>query len=214
MSGRFSILEPAAARAARPGVFHYAAAPDPAHTHIVWETEQGVRIEFNDPRRFGYMDLFPTAERDRTKHLARLGPEPLSEDFGAAWLRARFAGRRQSVKATLLDQRVVAGLGNIYVCEALYRAGIDPRRAAGRISAPRLEWLAAAVRAVLQEAIDAGGSSLRDFAAGDGALGYFQHSFHVYDRERAACPRPGCAGAVRRVVQAGRSTFFCAACQR
>jgi formamidopyrimidine-DNA glycosylase len=143
-----------------------------------------------------------------------MGPEPLGNGFSGAHLAAAFSGRTQNVKASLLDQRLVAGLGNIYVCEALHRAAISPKRAAGRISAARLDRLAGEIRTVLSEAIEAGGSSLRDYAQADGALGYFQHGFRVYDREGAPCPTPGCAGTVQRIVQAGRSTFYCQTCQR
>ncbi len=208
MSGRFSIVD---ARV-QPGAFYYDRPPDEAHTHVVLETDAGVRVEYNDPRRFGYMDLVASDALDAHPYFAGLGPEPLGNAFGAAHLAAAFAGRTQSVKATLLDQRVVAGLGNIYVCEALFRAGIAPRRAAGRIARARLGALAETIRAVLGEAIEAGGSSLRDFAQADGALGYFQHRFKVYGREGEACV--ACGAPVLRFVQAGRSTFWCRVCQR
>ncbi len=160
------------------------------------------------------MDLIPTDALAGHAWFAGLGPEPLGPDFGAAQLQAAFEGKLQNVKATLLDQRVVAGLGNIYVCEALHQARISPFTSAGRISLMRLERLAQAVREVLQAAILAGGSTLRDYAAADGALGYFQHRFQVYGREGEPCLRPGCKGVVRRTVQAGRSTFYCPVCQR
>ncbi|MBL8549992.1 MAG: bifunctional DNA-formamidopyrimidine glycosylase/DNA-(apurinic or apyrimidinic site) lyase [Hyphomonadaceae bacterium] len=210
MSGRFSII--AGKRAKQPGEFYYAEPPDPTHTHIVVETDKGVRVEYNDPRRFGYMDLIPADGLSVHPWFAGMGPEPLGNQFHAAHLTEAFAGKKQSVKATLLDQRIVAGLGNIYVCEALFRAGIDPRRAAGRISPPRLERLTKEIRDVLTEAIEAGGSSLRDYAQADGALGYFQHRFRIYDRERQPCG--ACGSIVKRIVQAGRSTFFCSRCQR
>lgn len=212
MSGRFTIV--AADKTARPGDFYYADPLDPLHTHVVFETEGGARIEYNDPRRFGYMDLVTSDALETHPFFKGLGPEPLGNAFNAAHLKNAFEGRKQNVKATLLDQRIVAGLGNIYVCEALHRAGIAPTRAAGRISAARLEPLAAAVRDVLNAAIEAGGSTLRDFAASDGALGYFQHAFQVYDREGAPCAKPGCGGVIKRIVQGGRSTFFCGKCQR
>jgi len=212
MSGRFEI---AGARGAdRPGEFHYAADPDPRHAHVVFETDVGTKITYYDPRRFGYMALVNTATMDLHPWFAGLGPEPLSEGFDAAHLVRAFAGRRQGPKTLLLDQRIVAGLGNIYVCEALHRARISPFRAAGRISRPRLARLVAAVKAVLAEAIAAGGSSLRDYAQADGALGYFQHSFRVYDRAGRPCANPGCDGVIARRVQAGRSTFHCPVCQR
>ena len=208
MSGRFTIVD---ARA-QPGAFYYPAPPDPAHTHVILETDKGARIEYNDPRRFGYMDLIASDALEAHPYFASMGPEPLGNAFGADHLAAAFAGKKQSVKATLLDQRIVAGLGNIYVCEALYRSGISPKRAAGRIGKPRLEILATIIRDVLTEAIEAGGSSLKDYAQTDGSLGYFQHRFRVYDREGAPCLT--CAAPITRIVQAGRSTFYCAKCQR
>jgi formamidopyrimidine-DNA glycosylase len=210
MSGRFTIID--AKR--QPGDFYYSAPPNPAHTHVVFETEGGGRVEYNDPRRFGYMDLIATAEIETHKLFAGLGPEPLGNEFNAAALAEGFRDRKQNVKATLLDQRVVAGLGNIYVCEALHRAGISPRRAAGKVTGPQREKLAITIRTVLDEAIEAGGSSLKDYAQADGALGYFQHRFRVYDREGEPCRTKGCDGEVRRFAQAGRSTFYCPRCQR
>lgn len=212
MTGRFEIVRPDGA--ARPGEFHYAADPDPRHAHVVFETEAGARITYYDPRRFGYMALVETAQMERHPWFAGLGPEPLSDGFDAARLAQAFAGRRQGPKTLLLDQKIVAGLGNIYVCEALHRARISPFRPAGRISRPRLERLVEAVRQVLQEAIAAGGSTISDYAAADGALGYFQHSFRVYDRQGRPCPNAGCDGVIARRVQAGRSTFYCPRCQR
>lgn len=195
-----------------PGRFHRDPAILARHDHVVILTDAGTRITFNDARRFGSIDLVaPGAEHPA---LARLGPEPLGEGFDAEALRRRLTGRRVAIKAALLDQRIVAGLGNIYVCEALHRAGIDPRRAAGRIGQARLARLVAAVRAVLAEAIAAGGSSLRDHRQTSGELGYFQHAFRVYDREGAPCPTEGCAGRIRRIAQGGRSSWFCPACQR
>jgi formamidopyrimidine-DNA glycosylase len=211
MTGRFEI-EGGLAR--RPGEFHYAAAADPKHAHVVFETDGGVRVTFFDPRRFGYMGLIDLDRLDQHPWFAGLGPEPLGPDFTAAGLMASFAGRKQSIKAMLLDQRVVAGLGNIYVCEALHRAGISPERPAGDVSKARLTTLEAAIRAVLAEAIEAGGSTLRDYAGADGALGYFQHSFRAYGREHQPCDRAGCRSVIRRIVQSGRSTFYCPVCQR
>lgn len=184
------------------------------HDHVVFDIEGGARVTFNDPRRFGAMDLFATAAAEAHPLLARLGPEPLGNSFHEAYLTAALKGRGTPVKAALLDQRIVAGLGNIYVCEALYRARISPRRRAGAISAARLAALVVAIRNVLADAIAAGGSSLRDYRRADGELGYFQHSFDVYGREGAPCRTAGCDGTVRRVVQAGRSSFYCASCQR
>lgn len=184
----------------------------PRHDHVVLTTEAGTTITFNDARRFGMVDLI----REGTAHplLDHLGPEPFDPLFDTAYLVAAFKNRRSPVKQALLDQRIVAGLGNIYVSEALYRAGIDPRRAAGRISAQRIAVLVAHIRTVLTDAIAAGGSSLRDHRQATGELGYFQHSFRVYDREGQPCPTPGCGGTIRRIVQSGRSSFFCPLCQR
>ncbi|MGR3803013.1 bifunctional DNA-formamidopyrimidine glycosylase/DNA-(apurinic or apyrimidinic site) lyase [Marinibacterium profundimaris] len=184
------------------------------HDHVVFHMADGARITFNDPRRFGAMDLMPTAGAEAHKLLAALGPEPLGNRFDESYLIAAFRGRNTPVKAALLDQRIVAGLGNIYVCEALFRARVSPRRKAGKIAAPRVAALVPAIRNVLQEAIAAGGSSLRDYRQADGELGYFQHSFDVYGREGQPCRTPGCPAPVRRIVQSGRSSFYCAACQR
>jgi formamidopyrimidine-DNA glycosylase len=184
------------------------------HDHVVFHMENGARITFNDPRRFGAMDLLPTATADAHKLLAVLGPEPLSNDFHEAILVAAFEGRNTPVKSALLDQRIVAGLGNIYVCETLFRAGISPKRKAGQISAARVSTLVPIIREVLSEAIEAGGSSLKDFRQADGELGYFQHSFDVYGREGEACRLPECKGTIARVVQSGRSSFYCPTCQR
>jgi formamidopyrimidine-DNA glycosylase len=212
MSGRFEIAHPEGVT--RPGEFHYAPAPDAKHAHIVFETDEGVRVTYYDPRRFGYMALVNTATLHLHPWFAGLGPEPLSQDFSGALLKHAFAGRKQGPKTLLLDQRIVAGLGNIYVCEALNRARICPFKPAGKIAGRRLDRLAEEVRAVLGEAIEAGGSSLRDFAQTDGALGYFQHRFRVYDREGQPCRNEGCGGVIDRKVQAGRSTFYCPVCQK
>lgn len=211
MSGRFSVV--GGDECARPGAYYHAAATDPVHTHVVLETDAGARLEYNDPRRFGYMDLITSATIEAHPFFKSLGPEPLSEAFNAHDLSARLAGRTQSIKACLLDQRIVAGLGNIYVCEALFRAGIAPGRKGGAIALARLKLLVETAKAVLLEAIEAGGSSLRDFAQTDGKLGYFQHRFSVYDREGMVCVTPGCVGLVKRRVQGGRSTFYCSHCQ-
>lgn len=194
------------------GVFHRDHPPRQAHDHVVLDFDGGARVTFNDPRRFGAMDLFPTGGGHWL--LDKLGPEPLGNQFTGPGLVADFHGRRSPVKTALLDQRIVAGLGNIYVCEALFRAGIHPARAAGRIAAHRVEALVPIIRDVLSEAITAGGSSLRDFRQADGELGYFQHRFAVYDRADQPCQAPGCDGTIRRIVQSGRSSFFCPRCQR
>ncbi len=214
MSGRFTV-EQAAPKT--PGAFAHARIPDAKHDHVVFEMEAGkggtpARIVFNDPRRFGFMDLIPTATLENSRWLKDLGPEPLGNAFSPAWLDEVLAGKATSAKAALMDQHVVAGLGNIYVCEALFRARISPRRMARTLPGKRAARLASAVRAVLEDAIAAGGSSLRDYANTEGDLGYFQHSFQVYGREGQPCP--GCGGVVRRIVQSGRSTFFCPSCQR
>ncbi len=213
MSGRFSVSF--GDRRARPGDFHFAAPTDPVHDHVRFEVAgpQGdAAIVYNDPRRFGFMDLVATAALDRSSHFAAMGPEPLGPDFTPDALAVALHGRSAPIKAALLDQSVVAGLGNIYVCEALFEAGVSPRRKSSNVSKLASERLHAAIRMTLVRAIDAGGSSLRDFAGSDGALGYFQHRFKVYDREGEKCP--GCSAAVRRIVQSGRSTYFCVKCQR
>lgn len=197
-----------------PGRFHHDHPAPEKHDHVVLDMDNGARITFNDPRRFGAMDLWPTAQLEHHKLLAGLGPEPLGNAFHTAWLAARFKGRRSPVKAALLDQRNVAGLGNIYVAEALFRARISPLRAAGRIGAARLDHLVQAIRDTLRDAIDAGGSSLRDYRQADGELGYFQHAFRVYDRAGAPCITPDCNGIVQRIVQSGRSSYYCPRCQR
>ncbi|WP_299700498.1 bifunctional DNA-formamidopyrimidine glycosylase/DNA-(apurinic or apyrimidinic site) lyase [uncultured Tateyamaria sp.] len=183
------------------------------HDHVVLHMDNGARITFNDPRRFGAMDLLDTATADQHKLLAVLGPEPLGNAFNEDHLVAAFEGKNTPVKSALLDQRIVAGLGNIYVCEALYRAGISPTRKAGRISKQRVAALVPIIRDVLAEAIEAGGSSLRDFRQADGELGYFQHRFDVYGREGEPCRTPGCSHEVTRIVQSGRSSFYCRSCQ-
>jgi formamidopyrimidine-DNA glycosylase len=212
MTGRFTIEE--GGDPDRPGRFHHAAGADPKHTHVVLTTDRGVCVSYNDARRFGYMTLIPTARLGMSPYFKGLGPEPLGEGFSVTVLAHAFAGRRQSVKATLLDQRVVAGLGNIYVCEALHRARLHPERAAGEIKPSEIKRLVLAIRTVLSEAIAAGGSTLRDYRSADGALGYFQHAFKVYGREDDPCVSPRCPGVVQRVVQGGRSSFFCSRCQR
>ncbi len=184
------------------------------HDHVVFHMANGARVTFNDPRRFGAMDLLPTATAEAHKLLAVLGPEPLGNDFHEQHLIDAFRGKNTPVKSALLDQGIVAGLGNIYVCEALYRGKVSPRRKAGQISSARVSGLVPIIRQVLQDAIDAGGSSLRDFRQADGELGYFQHSFDVYGREGEPCRTEGCSARIKRITQSGRSTFYCAQCQR
>lgn len=213
MSGRMLIALPGAA-GVELGEFHHEMPKPEKHDHVVLEMEGGARVTFNDARRFGAMDLLPTGAEAAHPLLAKLGPEPLGNGFDETYLVARLKGRETPIKAALLDQQVVAGLGNIYVCEVLFRAGLSPKRAAGRIAAARVAGLVPIIRAVLAEAIEAGGSSLRDYRQADGELGYFQHSFRVYGREGEPCVAPGCTGHVARVVQSGRSSFYCPECQR
>lgn len=210
MSGRFSIT--ADDQHEQPGDFVYAPAADPKHDHVVFDLEGGARVTYNDPRRFGFMTLFSTDAEAEQAFLRDLGPEPHSNAFSADYLGQALQGRRSPIKSGLLDQSVVAGLGNIYVCEALWRSKISPRRLCASIPGRRAERLAPAVRDVIAEAIEAGGSTLRDYAGADGAMGYFQHRFDVYGREGQACHR--CDGSVQRVVQSNRSTFYCPTCQR
>lgn len=206
MSGRM-VARPAADRPNAPV----------AHEHLVLETEDGTRVGFVDPRRFGCVDLVPTAEEQGHRLLAGLGPEPLEPEFTPAVLSAALRGKATPIKAALLDQRVVAGLGNIYVSEALFRAGISPLRLAGSVAGARAARLVPAIRAVLEESIAAGGSSLRDYVQADGGIGFFQDRFRVYDREGQPCEHcpgpPACQG-IRRIVQAGRATFHCPRTQR
>jgi len=201
MSGRFRIFE-----AAPPA--------EEAHDHVIMETDAGAVIRYNDPRRFGFMDLIDEADLAAYPMLAEIGPEPLSDAFDAAVLARRLKGRTAPIKAALLDQKTVAGLGNIYVCEALFEAGISPRRKARSVQGGRAARLAGVIKEVLGRAIEAGGSTLRDHRRPDGELGYFQHDFRVYGRAGEACRRCGEDHSVHQIVQSGRSTFFCPNCQR
>lgn len=218
MSGSFRVKK--AGEEKTPGDFHHERSKLAAHDHIVFHMSNGGVATFNDPRRFGCMKLFARTTMEQEPLLRALGPEPLGNEFDAAMLARACKGRKTSLKAALSDQRVVAGLGNIYVCEALHRARLSPKRQASTINDrkgnpnDRAVRLAQAIRDVLADAIEAGGSSLRDHRQTDGELGYFQHSFRVYDREGAACPTCGCKGTVRRIVQSGRSTFYCPVCQK
>jgi formamidopyrimidine-DNA glycosylase len=215
MSGSFRIQKEKDAQA--PGQFHHPRGKNGAHDHVVFHMSSGAAVIFNDPRRFGYMKIIARNELDEEPLLAGLGPEPLGNEFDAAMLAASCEGKATTLKAALLDQRVVAGLGNIYVCEALYRAHLSPKRRAstlaGRKGAPtdHARRLVDAIHTVLNQAIKAGGSSLRDHRQTSGELGYFQHSFLVYDREGQKC---GCGGIVKRFTQNGRSTFWCPKCQK
>jgi formamidopyrimidine-DNA glycosylase len=194
------------------GGFHLDHPAPQKHDHVVLHMSGGGRVTFNDARRFGAMDLVRTDREAAHWLLAGLGPEPLGNMFDESYLIDKLRGRATPIKAALLDQRIIAGLGNIYVSEVLFRAGIDPRRQAGRISAKRVAALVPVIRAVLLEAIEAGGSSLRDHRQADGELGYFQHAFRVYDREDEPCVT--CGTPIRRIVQSGRSSFFCPSCQK
>jgi formamidopyrimidine-DNA glycosylase len=184
--------------------------PEP-HDHLVLETS-GHRFALNDPRRFGSVDLVDTASLESWPQFSAMGPEPLGEGLSVDHLKAALKGRKQAIKLILLDQRIVAGLGNIYVCEALYRSGISPRRAGGRVTRKSLELLVPAIKDVLAEAIEAGGSTLRDYAQPDGQLGYFSKSFDVYDREGLDCR--SCGAPIRRFAQGGRSSWYCGTCQK
>jgi formamidopyrimidine-DNA glycosylase len=217
MSGSFRVTQEEDTKT--PGRFHQPRSDDRAHDHVVFHMSSGARIAFNDPRRFGLMLLVPRAEIADHPLMKAIGPEPLGNEFDAALLAAACRSKKTSLNAALSDQKVVAGLGNIYVCEALHRARLSPKRRASTIAsrsgAPheRAERLVDAIKAVLHDAIKAGGSSLRDHRQTDGELGYFQHHFRVYDRDGARCVTPGCQGTVKRIVQTGRSTFYCPVCQ-
>lgn len=208
MSGRMLIS------GAMPGAFHHDHPAPAKHDHVVLDMANGARITFNDARRFGAMDLLDTASAGAHPLLAGIGPEPLGNDFNETYLVNRLKARATPIKSALLDQRIVAGLGNIYVCEVLFRARILPNRQAGTLSEANVAGLVPVIRGVLIEAIEAGGSSLRDYRQADGELGYFQHNFKTYGREGEPCTTPGCTARICRIAQAGRSTFFCPECQR
>ena len=218
MSGSFHVFETADDK--KLGTYHHERRRHLAHDHVVFHMSSGSIVTFNDPRRFGSMKLVPRAKLDEEPLLARLGPEPLGNAFDAAMLARACRSKKTSLKAALLDQRIVAGLGNIYVCEALHRARLSPLRLASTIAdrrgAPneRAERLVESIKAVLNAAIKDGGSSLRDHKLTDGELGMFQHNFRVYDREGEKCRTPGCRGIIKRIVQNGRSTFYCPVCQK
>ncbi len=208
MSGRMLIS------GAQLGQFHHDHPAPAKHDHVVLDMEGGARVTFNDARRFGAMDLLTTATADTHPLLANIGPEPLGNDFHETHLAARLKGRAMPIKSALLDQQNVAGLGNIYVCEVLFRAGISPLRLARDVSPDEVARLVPIIRDVLIEAIAAGGSSLKDYRQADGELGYFQHTFRVYGREGQPCTTPGCQSLIARTVQSGRSSFHCPTCQR
>ena len=220
MSGRFTVT-PTKQPTGRPtATFVHDAGGNPTHDHVVFQMSSGATVTYNDPRRFGYMDLIAASDLDTCRHFAGLGIEPLSNAFTPSAVATKARNRKSDLKAFLLDQRNIAGLGNIYVCEALYRAGLSPRRQASCLArangrpAALTERLVPIIRDVLDEAITAGGSSLRDYTQADGSLGYFQHTFKVYGREGETCRTPGCNANITRIVQAGRSTFLCGNCQR
>ena len=184
------------------------------HDHVVFDMANGARVTFNDPRRFGAMDLMQTATCEAHALLAEIGPEPFGNQFNESYLCAALSGRKTPIKSALLDQKTIAGLGNIYVCEALFRAGISPMRKTASLTQKSVAGLVPVIRQVLQEAIESGGSSLRDFRQADGELGYFQHNFTVYGREGESCRNESCAARIKRVVQSGRSSFYCGNCQK
>ena len=208
MSGRMLVS------GAQVGAFHRDHPAPQKHDHVVLHMGSGARITFNDARRFGAMDLMPTDRAEGHMLLRGLGPEPFGNDFNGPYLAGRLKGRRTPIKAALLDQRIVAGLGNIYVAETLYRARVSPLRLAGELTQAQAHGLVPVIREVLAEAIEAGGSSLRDFRQASGELGYFSKHFQVYDRECQPCETPGCPGTITRTVQSGRSSFWCPDCQR
>jgi formamidopyrimidine-DNA glycosylase len=218
MTGRFTVAQ--GARTSKPGAFAHTAGKHAKHDHAVFHIDDGSTITYNDARRFGFMLLMGPDELDVHPLFEDLGVEPLGNRFNAAYLAQRAAGKAVDLKAFLMDQRVIAGLGNIYVCEALHRAGLSPNRGAKTLADPKgrptqhAERLVPAVRSVLTEALAAGGSTLRDYRHADGELGYFQHTFAVYGRTAEPCRRQGCRGVIRRSVQGGRSTFFCNTCQK
>lgn len=223
MSGSFRIETDA--DASTPGDFHHPRSKSEAHDHVIFhlarnDGRERLRVVYNDPRRFGFMDVVSRSAMAEHPFFRDLGPEPTGNELAATYLAGRFVGKAQPLKGALLDQKTIAGLGNIYVCEALWRSHLSPLRASGSLvtkagkPGASLERLVLHIREVIADAIAAGGSSLRDHIQTDGSLGYFQHSFSVYDREGEACRTPGCGGTVARIVQAGRSTFYCPTCQK
>jgi formamidopyrimidine-DNA glycosylase len=220
MTGRFTVSALGGANGRVLGEYTYEHGGDATHDHVVFTMSGGAVVTYNDARRFGYMTLIPADELNRNAFFAGLGVEPLSDELNGAYLAAKARGRKLDLKAFLMDQRIVAGLGNIYVCEALFRARLDPFKGAAKLATktgkptPHAERLAAEIKAVLNDAIRAGGSTLRDYKQADGSEGSFQHSFGIYGREGEPCSRRGCRGIVRRKTQGGRSTFWCPVCQR
>ncbi|WP_319486922.1 bifunctional DNA-formamidopyrimidine glycosylase/DNA-(apurinic or apyrimidinic site) lyase [uncultured Cohaesibacter sp.] len=220
MSGSFRVVTPEERHLIAEASFHLARGKLPQHDHVVLHLTSGASILYNDPRRFGFFDLIARVTLAEHPYFAKLGVEPVGNALDAAYLAEKFSGRKTPLKSALLDQHVIAGLGNIYVCEALFRSGLDPRRAAGTLvtrsgkPSAKLALLTDEIRATIAEAIEAGGSTLRDHTRADGSLGYFQHRFKVYDREGDPCPNMSCSGTIERITQSGRSTFFCPSCQK
>ena len=213
MTGRFLITAPDGG-VEEPGEFANAVVEDAKHDHVVFRLSNRFTITYNDVRRFGFMDLVPRAGLESSRHFKAMGIEPLGNELSGETITRLFAGKLAPLKAALLDQGLIAGLGNIYVCEALHRAGLAPERAAGTLADGQAERLSGVIREVLAEAVEAGGSTLKDYRHTDGSLGYFQHRFRVYDREGEACPTPDCRGTIERLVQSGRSTYWCRHCQK
>lgn len=220
MSGSFRVVEPQDTHLLGEESFHHERGKNPKHDHVALHLTSGAVILYNDPRRFGFFDLIPRAELPDHPYFAKLGPEPVGNSLSADYLASRFAGKKTPLKSALLDQHNIAGLGNIYVCEALHRSGLDPKRAAGSLvtktgkPSAKLILLTDEIRQTIAEAIEAGGSTLKDHTKADGSLGYFQHRFKTYDREGEACRKEGCGGTIERITQSGRSTFFCPKCQK
>lgn len=220
MSGSFRVVEAKEAHLIADVAFHHQRGKNPKHDHVALYLDNKAVVLYNDPRRFGFFDLIERAELADHPYFAKLGPEPVGNALSADYLASAFAGKKTPLKSALLDQHIIAGLGNIYVCEALFRSGLSPKRAAGELVTTRgkpskkLELLTEEIRATIADAIAAGGSTLKDHTRADGSLGYFQHSFRVYDREGEPCVKEDCKGTVERITQSGRSTFFCPKCQR
>lgn len=218
MTGRFTVVHDG--RAEQPGEYVHETGPDPAHDHVVLRLSGGAQVIYNDPRRFGFMVMMPHAERAEHPLFRKLGAEPLSGELTADYLARRAQGRKANLKAFLMDQHVVAGLGNIYVSEALFQAGLSPNRAASTLAnrngrpTAKAKMLVAAIKSVLESAIEAGGSTLRDYRNAHGKKGAFQERFAVYNRAGQRCLKPGCGGTIKRVVHSGRATFYCPRCQR
>ncbi|WP_316862292.1 bifunctional DNA-formamidopyrimidine glycosylase/DNA-(apurinic or apyrimidinic site) lyase [uncultured Cohaesibacter sp.] len=220
MSGSFRVVLKDEQHLIADEAFHLARGKRPEHDHVVLHLNSGASILYNDPRRFGFFDLIARKDINEHPYFAKLGAEPVGNALSPEYLAAKFAGKKTPLKSALLDQHIIAGLGNIYVCEALHRSGLDPKRASGTLVTKRglpsakLTLLTEQIRATIAEAIEAGGSTLRDHTRADGSLGYFQHRFKVYDREGDPCPKESCSGIIARITQGGRSTFYCPTCQK